>query len=239
MQVQSGGVPTPNKPNIPIKPEVAAEKAAPATGPSAASASNVQVAGQKPAGAAEPSGYLKVLSRLENMHQKGELPEGAVENFLKAVTKRLEEGSEADKKSMVQTPEAKALEIKDVGEVVEKLEKGFEDKANSGKVFALLKQSTFVEMMNGKETKGNQTYGANGQPAANSAGPTAQASVNATAQAPIANKAAASSPNAAEAKTGEPVKKAAASPQQAIAAMKAMQAQAGQSADAPKAKIAV
>ena len=78
--------------------------------------------------------YLKVLSRLENMIQKDELPEKALDGFMKAVKARLEEASAQDKKMVLSTPEAKALEIMKVEEFAEKIEDGLEDADTAPKV---------------------------------------------------------------------------------------------------------
>ena len=113
----------------------------------------------------QTSTYLKVLSRLENMIQKDELPDMALESFTKAVTSRLEEASAQDKKVVLNSEEAKALEIENTDDIPELIEEGLEDEDQAEKIFALLKQPKFVELMNGKENQDPQTYNANGKSA--------------------------------------------------------------------------
>ena len=127
---------------------------------------------EKSAGLASPkdsqeqSTYLKVVSRLEHMLQKEALPEKALKGFLKAVNARLESATAHDKKMVLNTPEAKALEIVKVAEFVEKIEEGLEAQENVPKVLALLKQPKFIEMMNGQSQASAPVYGPDGKAAA-------------------------------------------------------------------------
>ncbi len=113
----------------------------------------------------QTSAYLKVLSRLENMIKQDELPDKAIESFTKAITTRLEEASDQEKKLLLNSTEAKALEIKNVKDIPEMIEAGLEDQDSVEKIFALLKQPQFVELMNGEEKQAPQTYGPDGKPA--------------------------------------------------------------------------
>ncbi|MBF0280299.1 MAG: hypothetical protein HQM13_21050 [SAR324 cluster bacterium] len=113
----------------------------------------------------QTSTYLKVLSRLENMIKKDELPDKAVESFTKAVTTRLKEADDQEKKVLLGTVEAKALKIKNVDDIPKMIEDGLEDDGQMAKVFALLKQPQFVELMNGEDNQSSQTYGPNGKSA--------------------------------------------------------------------------
>ncbi len=113
--------------------------------------------------AEQTSMYLKVLSRLENMIKKEELPEKALEGFTKAIAVRLEEAKESDRKLIAGLAEAKAFEVKTASEIPEKIQEGLEDKETATKVFALLKHPKFVELMEKKNEQSSKTYGPDGK----------------------------------------------------------------------------
>ncbi|MBF0288492.1 MAG: hypothetical protein HQM14_11805 [SAR324 cluster bacterium] len=111
----------------------------------------------------QTSAYLKVLSRLENLINKDELPEKALEGFTKALAVRLEEAKEDDRKLIAGLPEAKAFEIKTANEIPGKIQESLEDKDTAAKAFALLKNPKFVELMEKKEDQSSSTYGPDGK----------------------------------------------------------------------------
>lgn len=117
-------------------------------------------------GSDEKSMYLKVVSRLENLLQKEALPEKALKGFMKAVNARLQAAAAPDKKMVLNTPEAKALEIGKIEDFSEKIKEGLEGEENSSKVLALLKQPKFVELMNGQTKSATPVYGPDGKAAA-------------------------------------------------------------------------
>lgn len=194
MQIQQTAIP-PKEQSSAFQNKGVNTETAVKSGPKMASETATESSSQK----GEQTMYLKVLSRLENMIQKGELPEKALEGFLKAVNARLKEASAQDKKVVLSTPEAKALEIMKFEDFSEKIQAGLEEQESSSKTLALLKQPKFVEIMNGQENPSSAVYGPNGK--------------TASAQKP-----------ATEAQPPHPG--TAADPKQAIAALKSMQTDA-------------
>ena len=161
MQVQSAAIPKMDQPLTSQRKEVNSAKTEQAqnkaTTPKQVSDAKEQMETEK------TSVYLKVLSRLENMHKNDELPEMALENFMKAVNQRLEETSDSDKKILINSQEAKDLSIKKFEDIKEKITEGLDTDEDAIKVFALLKQPHFVKLMEGEDNQPSKTYGPDGQ----------------------------------------------------------------------------
>ena len=104
--------------------------------------------------------YLKVLSRLEGMAQKGDVPEKAAEGFTQALKTRIGEISEQDRKSVMLLAEMKPLNLKSLDELAEKVKEALQQKdpQKLETVLKLLKNSKFVELMDGKADQAPKTY---------------------------------------------------------------------------------
>ncbi len=212
MQVQNSAVPTTmERPNSAANKEVHSGKAEKAGHPSAGAEKAEQSAGK--AKTENTSSYLKVLSRLENMLEKEDMPEKALEVFANAVKKRLDDAKEPDKKGVINLPEAKALELEKLDQVPEKIQESLKNKEGSEKLLSLLKHPKFVELMKDPQEQAPKTYGPQGQPAA--------------------NKAKAAVPN-----QGAEIANSNAAPNPAMAKLKAMQANAAQQVAAQNAASA-
>ena len=163
MQVQNAAISsTMDKSSTPLNKEMKsghAEKA----GQKMATAEKAAPSPEKMS-AENTSAYLKVVSRLENLLKSEEVPEGALKGFTRAIKSRMEQASEKDQKTIVDSPAAKDLGIEKATDLAEKIESGLKDKEQTGKVLALLKHPPFVQLMEGKDTTATATYGPNGKP---------------------------------------------------------------------------
>lgn len=110
------------------------------------------------------SSYLRVISRMENMAQKQELNDLAIESFAKAIKIRVGEMTDPEKRTLLSSPEAKNIGLKQIDELPKKILEMLRDKdlKNNDKVFNLLKQPSFAELMSEKAKQPAKTYNAQG-----------------------------------------------------------------------------
>jgi len=157
MQVQNKPVPMMEKNAVAQKKDAKTEKTTTTESQGSAQASNSKEAQSTKE---QTSTYLKVISRLEKvLKEKGSAPEKAIKGFAKAIEIRLKEMQDQEKKSILLIPEAKAMEIKSLEDLPEKVETALMEKTPEGreKVLELLKQPQFAELMDSKKEKA-QTY---------------------------------------------------------------------------------
>ena len=93
------------------------------------------------------SKYLKVLSRIEGLLVKDALPEAAVKGFVGAVKKQLNQLTEGEKQTLLNLPEARQLELKNLEELTDQIEEKLADKETAKEMLSLLKNPRFAAMM--------------------------------------------------------------------------------------------
>ena len=93
------------------------------------------------------SKYLKVLSRIEGLLVKDALPEAAVKGFVGAVKKQLNQLTEGEKQTLLQLPEVRQLELKNLEELTDQIEEKLADKETAKEMLSLLKNPRFASMM--------------------------------------------------------------------------------------------
>ena len=102
------------------------------------------------------SKYLKVLTRIEGLLTKDALPEVAIKGFVGAVKKQLDQLSQSEKQGLMKLPEIKALDLKNLEEIPEKIEETLADTDSAKGILKLLKNPRFASLMN-SEDKGSST----------------------------------------------------------------------------------
>lgn len=111
----------------------------------------------------QTSKYLKVLSQLENLLAVDALPEAALEGFVGAVKKKIDQLSDAEKQRILKLPEAKALELKDLQELPGKIQESMVGLSQAKGMLKLLKTPQFAKFMQGdRDGVSPGTYGRNG-----------------------------------------------------------------------------
>ena len=98
------------------------------------------------------SKYLKVLTRIEGFLAKDALPEVAVKGFVGAVKKQLNQLTESEKQSLLKLPEARALDLKNLEELPEKIEEKLADADSAKEMMSLLKNPQFASLMKTEES---------------------------------------------------------------------------------------
>jgi hypothetical protein len=104
--------------------------------------------GSKSAQLKNMSAYLKIVSRLENMNARQDsLPEPAIQGFIQGIEKQVSQMNDHEKALLLRIPEVKALNAKNVEELIEKIEDNLLDEQASVALFELLRQPQFVELI--------------------------------------------------------------------------------------------
>jgi len=98
------------------------------------------------------SKYLKVLTRIEGFLAKDALPEVAVKGFVGAVKKQLNQLTESEKQSLLKLPEARALDLKNLEELPEKIEEKLANADSAKEMMSLLKNPRFASLMKTEES---------------------------------------------------------------------------------------
>ena len=103
------------------------------------------------------SAYLKIVSRLENLNARQDsLPEPAIQGFVKGLQKQLAEMNDHEKAMLLRIPEVKSLNVKNAEELIDKIEDKLTDGQADLKLFELLRQPQFVELIDPSQKM--QTY---------------------------------------------------------------------------------
>ncbi len=111
------------------------------------------------------SRYLKVLSRLENLLFLDALPEAALEGFVGAVQKQIDQLSNAEKMIILKLPEARVLELKNLDELPREITDSMESSTQAMEMLKLLKNTQFAGLMlENQDGASAGTYGRNGVP---------------------------------------------------------------------------
>ena len=120
------------------------------------------------------SAYLKIVSRLENLNARQDnLPEPAIQGFIQGLEKQVAQMNDHEKAMLLRIPELKSLNVKNAEELIDKIENKLTDGQASLKLFELLRQPQFVELID--PSRKLQTYGSKGavQPSVVSSPPVA------------------------------------------------------------------
>jgi len=118
------------------------------------------------------SAYLKIVSRLENLNARQDsLPEPAIQGFIQGLEKQVAQMNDHEKALLLRIPEVKSLNVKNAEELIDRIEDKLTDGQASLKLFELLRQPQFVELID--PSRKVQTYGNKGavQPSAPSSAP--------------------------------------------------------------------
>ena len=107
------------------------------------------------------SAYLKIVSRLENLNARQDnLPEPAIQGFIQGLEKQVAQMNDHEKALLLRIPEVKSLNVKNAGELIDRIEDKLADGQASLKLFELLRQPQFVELID--PSRKVQTYGNKG-----------------------------------------------------------------------------
>ena len=118
------------------------------------------------------SAYLKIVSRLENLNARQDnLHEPAIQGFIQGLEKQVAQMNDHEKALLLRIPEVKSLNVKNAEELIDRIEDKLTDGQASLKLFELLRQPQFVELID--PSRKVQTYGNKGavQPSAPSSAP--------------------------------------------------------------------
>jgi len=129
---------------------------------------------QKSAQLQDMSAYLKIVSRLENLNARQDsLPEPAIQGFIQGLEKQVAQMNDHEKALLLRIPEVKSLNVKNAEELIDRIEDKLTDGQASLKLFELLRQPQFVELID--PSRKVQTYGNKGavQPSVPSSAPVA------------------------------------------------------------------
>ena len=103
------------------------------------------------------SAYLKIVSRLENLNARQDnLPEPAIQGFIQGLEKQVDQMNEHEKALLLRIPEVKPLNVKNAEELIDRIEDKLTDGQASLKLFELLRQPQFVELID--PSRKVQTY---------------------------------------------------------------------------------
>ena len=104
------------------------------------------------------SAYLKIVSRLENLNARQDnLPEPAIQGFIQGLEKQVAQMNDHEKALLLRIPEVKSLNVKNAEELIDRIEDKLTDGQASLKLFELLRQPQFVELID--PSRKVQTYG--------------------------------------------------------------------------------
>ena len=107
------------------------------------------------------SAYLKIVSRLENLNARQDnLPEPAIQGFVQGLEKQVAQMNDHEKALLLRIPEVKSLNVKNAEELINRIEDKLADGQASLKLFELLRQPQFVELID--PSRKVQTYGNKG-----------------------------------------------------------------------------
>ena len=107
------------------------------------------------------SAYLKIVSRLENLNARQDnLPEPAIQGFIQGLDKQVAQMNDHEKALLLRIPEVKSLNVKNAEELIDRIEDKLTDGQASLKLFELLRQPQFVELID--PSRKVQTYGNKG-----------------------------------------------------------------------------
>ena len=107
------------------------------------------------------SAYLKIVSRLENLNARQDnLPEPAIQGFIQGIEKQVAQMNDHEKALLLRIPEVKSLNVKNAEELIDRIEDKLADGQASLKLFELLRQPQFVELID--PSRKVQTYGNKG-----------------------------------------------------------------------------
>ena len=107
------------------------------------------------------SAYLKIVSRLENLNARQDnLPEPAIQGFIQGLDKQVAQMNDHEKALLLRIPEVKSLNVKNAEELIDRIENKLTDGQASLKLFELLRQPQFVELID--PSRKAQTYGNKG-----------------------------------------------------------------------------
>ena len=107
------------------------------------------------------SAYLKIVSRLENLNARQDnLPEPAIQGFIQGLEKQVAQMNDHEKALLLRIPEVKSLNVKNAEELIDRIEDKLTDGQASLKLFELLRQPQFVELID--PSRKAQTYGNKG-----------------------------------------------------------------------------
>ena len=107
------------------------------------------------------SAYLKIVSRLENLNARQDnLPEPAIQGFIQGIEKQVAQMNDHEKALLLRIPEVKSLNVKNAEELIDRIEDKLTDGQASLKLFELLRQPQFVELID--PSRKVQTYGNKG-----------------------------------------------------------------------------
>ena len=94
------------------------------------------------------SAYLKIVSRLENLNARQDnLPEPAIQGFIQGLEKQVAQMNDHEKALLLRIPEVKSLNVKNAEELIDRIEDKLVDGQASLKLFELLRQPQFVELI--------------------------------------------------------------------------------------------
>ena len=126
-------------------------------------ASSINTLGGTPRSAQlqDMSAYLKIVSRLENLNARQDnLPEPAIQGFIQGLDKQVAQMNDHEKALLLRIPEIKSLNVKNAEELIDRIENKLTDGQASLKLFELLRQPQFVELID--PSRKAQTYGNKG-----------------------------------------------------------------------------
>ena len=127
---------------------------------------------QKSSQLQEMSAYLKIVSRMENLNARQDsLPEAAIQGFIQGLEKQVAQMNDHEKALLLRIPEVKSLNVKNTEELLNKIEDKLTDGKAGLKLFELLRQPQFVDLID--PSRKVQTYDSKAlaQPAVTSSEP--------------------------------------------------------------------
>ena len=127
---------------------------------------------QKSSQLQEMSAYLKIVSRMENLNARQDsLPEAAIQGFIQGLEKQVAQMNDHEKALLLRIPDVKSLNVKNTEELLNKIEDKLTDGKADLKLFELLRQPQFVELID--PSRKVQTYDSKAlaQPSVTSSGP--------------------------------------------------------------------
>ena len=133
---------------------------------------NASGGAQKSSQLQEMSAYLKIVSRMENLNARQDsLPGAAIQGFIQGLEKQVAQMNDHEKALLLRIPEVKSLNVKNTEELLNKIEDKLTDGKAGLKLFELLRQPQFVDLIDPSHKV--QTYDSKvlAQPAVTSSGP--------------------------------------------------------------------
>ena len=106
----------------------------------------------------ETSQYLKVLTRIENLLVQDKLPDAAIDGFVGAIKKQLDQMSEADSQMLLKLPEAIKLELKNLDKLPEMIKNDLRNESKSPELLQLLRLPKFADLMRTDSKTAPKTY---------------------------------------------------------------------------------